>query len=167
MAAADTLNVVTTQLAAGRGPDQWDRRTVERPTPVADLKAGYDAFLLQVRTILKDTNQARLDRADEFQLEEVSFTAEIDPNGVFKLVGTGAAEAVGGVRFTLRRRHTPATADLVRLLVGTESTDEPGETRFESNDYVRGEDDGEPVRVEVTGTVPVAEQNLPLPVVGV
>jgi hypothetical protein len=163
MAAPDTINVITTQLAAGRGPDQWDRRTVERPTPVADLKAGYDAFLLQVHAILKDSKCARL---EEFQLEEVTFTAEIDPNGAFKLVGTGAAETVGGVRFTLKRRHTPETADLVRLLVGTKSTDDPAETRFDSNDYVRGEKDGKPVRVEVTGTVPVAEQNLPLPVVG-
>lgn len=163
MAAPDTINVITTQLAASREPDRWDRRTVEKTIPVANVTTGFTNFLEQVQQMLT-VNSPTL---GEFQLEEVSFAAEVSPDGQFRLVGTGAAEVAGGFRFTLKRKHTMATADLVRLLVGTEPTDTVKDNKFEAQEYVRGEDNGKPVEVHVTGTVPVFENNVPLPVVGI
>jgi hypothetical protein len=70
-----------------------------------------------------------------------------------------------GIRFTVRRKHQTDTADLVRLLVGTEPDDDVTKNRFKESSYVRGEADGKPVEVHVTGTVPTFETNVPLPVV--
>ena len=171
-----TVNVITTQLVAGRGPDEWVRRTVEKPVPVPKLAAGLTAFLGDVVDAFQVTGKL----LGAFQLEEVQFAAEVGPDGDFRLVGTGNPEVAGGVRFTLKRKHDVHTADLARLLVGTEVGNDDKASVFRAGLYTQKGDPpveehaalyttptDPPVKVQVTGTVPVAEQNLPLPVVGI
>lgn len=159
---ADDLHIITTQLAAGREPDRWERRVVEKPLDPAKVGANLATFIGQIKTMFSVAEGKQL---GEFQLEELSFAAELGPDGDFRLVGTGAAEVAGGIRFTLKRKHTLETMDFLRILVGTEPKDAPKDNEMKVKDYVRGESDGSPVEVHVTGTVPVFENNVPLPVV--
>jgi hypothetical protein len=162
VATPDPLRVIASQLADGRGPGEWDRRVVETQLPTQAVRDGLLRFLGQIQEIVQITGGKKL---GDFQLEELSFAAEVGPDGEFKLIGTGAAEVAAGIRFTVRRKHQTDTADLVRLLVGTEPDDDVTKNRFKESSYVRGEADGQPVEVHVTGTVPTFETNVPLPVV--
>ena len=46
-------------------------------------------------------------------IARVATAADISPDGDFRLLGQASEPQAGGIRFTLRRRHTPATADLI------------------------------------------------------
>src|SRR5262245_52456010 len=158
---ADTIHIIASQLCAGRGPDEWTRRLVERPVPITTVQSNLDAFVKQVEKMLV----LSCEKLGEFQLEEATFNVEMSPDGTFKLLGSNSAEISGGVRITLRRRHTVNTVDMVRHLVGTEPDDDAKNNLMRNHLTTRGGDP--PVRVRVEGIVPVAEQNLPLPVIEV
>jgi hypothetical protein len=168
------IRLITTNLVAGRGPGEWTREVIEASVSTDQIKAGMQTLLTQMAAMFRidpaadpttgDTPTVH-DKLGAIQLEEVSFSAEIGGDGQFKLVGTNNPAVAGGIRFTMKRKHTTTTADLVRHLIGTEPKDDVSENKLRSHLTTLGSDP--PVRVRVEGVVPVAEQNLPLPVVGV
>jgi hypothetical protein len=126
------LTVVTTMLKPQRGPDEWDRQLVERDIPTSDLKGGLERFMNQMRWITENAvdrgrtapghgvdnpaSPTDADKIEELLLDEISFHAEVSPEGEFKLIGTGGQPAGGGVTFVWRRKHVFGTADLHKSL---------------------------------------------------
>jgi hypothetical protein len=168
------IRLITTNLVAGRGPGEWTREVIEASVSTEQIKAGMNTLLVQMAAMFRidpgsdptigDTPTS-VDKLGAIQLEEVSFSAEIGGDGQFKLVGTNNPSVAGGIRFTMKRKHIAETADLVRHLIGTEVVTEVKDNKLRSHLTTL---DGDPaVRVKVEGVVPVAEQNLPLPVVGI
>src|SRR5215510_7224595 len=94
------LTVLTTMLKPMRGPDEWQRELVERDVPTNDLKAGFETFVNQMRWIAENAlemgrtakghgkanpgSPKEADKIEEFLLEEMSFHAEVSPEGEFK-----------------------------------------------------------------------------------
>src|SRR5262245_7313153 len=117
MAESTELKVITTQLQDRRGAGEWERENIERSIEVGAIKNGFEVFLGQVKTFLEKSSTLT---HPEFQLDEVSLMAEVSPEGEFKLIGSATPNSQGGIRLTLRRRHTLDTADLIRLFVGTQ-----------------------------------------------
>jgi hypothetical protein len=129
------LTVLTTMLKPARGPDEWERQLVERDIPTDELKSGLDAFVDQMRWIAQNAiHKGRTspenhsgeplapkdsDNTEELLLDEVSFHAEVSPQGEFKLVGSGGQPAGSGVSFVWRRKHVFGTADLNKSLVSS------------------------------------------------
>ena len=129
------LTVLTTMLKPARGPDEWERQLVERDIPTDELKSGLDAFVDQMRWIAENAiskgrtspgnatgaalDAGKADKTEELLLEEVSFHAEVSPDGQFKLVGSGGQPAGSGVSFVWRRKHVFGTADLNKSLVSS------------------------------------------------
>jgi hypothetical protein len=123
--------VITTALAGGRAPDDWQRRRVEKDVRVSDLTEGVDRFVGQMRSmVLKALEKGRTlqgddekpdnaDKLEEVILDEMVFHAEVSPEGEFKLLGSGVEMAEGGVKFVWRRKHIFGTADLSKTLVSS------------------------------------------------
>src|SRR5438105_4356702 len=107
MADVPSINIISSVLRGGRGPDEWQREEVEKTIPLAQLKQGLDAFVQQLGNMVAIQQGA----LGDFLLEEVTFTAQVSPDGQFKLLGNQSENCAGGVQFVLRRRHTPQTAD--------------------------------------------------------
>jgi hypothetical protein len=179
MATPSELSVITTQLADGRGPGDWQRDTVERPLAIDRIKVGFDAFLAQMTAILDRAESAKM---TEFQLEEIHVVAEVGADGDWKLIGGATAAVQGGVRLTLRRRHTLETADLVRSFNGTKQSEELSDniqrtsvsTKPADQEHpvrnslaTRDADQSSPVLLRHLGAVPTFETNVPLPVISV
>jgi hypothetical protein len=127
----DTLNVITTALAGGRGPDDWQRRRVEKDVLVTALTSGIDRFVDQMRamalqalakgrTLQGDDQQPdNADKHEELLLDEMVFHAEVSPEGEFKLLGSGVEMGEGGVKFVWRRKHIFGTAGLSKALLSS------------------------------------------------
>jgi hypothetical protein len=126
------LTVLTTMLKPMRGPDEWERQLVERDIPTKDLKNALELFINQMRWISENAlargrtapgfgvdnppDPKTADQTEEFLLDEMSFHAEVSPEGEFKLVGAGGQPAGSGVSFVWRRKHVFGTADLHKSL---------------------------------------------------
>lgn len=155
------LHVVSTQLKQKRPAGEWDRDTLERPIDITRIGAGLNTFLKQMTEIFKMSEKC--EGLGEFQLEEISFSAEVSVDGDFRLVGTGASHVAGGMRFSLKRKHRPDNADIMRQIVGTESNSDVGDNKFRSR--VVDAEGNSPVTVKVVNPVQTFETNVPLPVV--
>lgn len=91
--------VGTKSGAATRGPEQ---NIIEKAVDVKQIKDSFNRFLQNLEGII----DIEVPHVGSFELEEVSFTAEITANGDFKLIGVGfGIEAKGGVNFKLKHRN--------------------------------------------------------------
>lgn len=126
------LTIVTTMLAPMRGPNEWERQLVERDVPVEEIQQKLDLFIRQMRRLAANATDlgrtsaeggtpgpAEEDQLGEFLLEEMTFHAEVSPEGEFKLVGTGGQPAGAGMTFIWKRKHTFGTADLKKALLSS------------------------------------------------
>ncbi len=77
------------------------RDIVEREIDLTHVRAKFEQFLQNLEAIV----DVGVPHVGPFELEEVTFSAEITANGDFKLLGVGVGvETKGGVTFTLRQR---------------------------------------------------------------
>jgi hypothetical protein len=98
------VRIITSSPSALRTGDQT-RRIVESGVPVDTLHKNFTAFMTGLRQMLTVDSAADATSAGVFQLDEITFTAEISVEGEFKLLGSGmGATATGGISFTLRRQ---------------------------------------------------------------
>lgn len=151
------LTILTTMLEPGRAPNEWRRQLVERDVPVEQIKGQFDVFLRQMRRIAADATDlgrtlapgADADQTGEFLLDEMTFHAELSPEGEFKLIGTGGQPAGAGMTFTWKRKHVFGTADLSKSLLSSV------ERKNELRSAVVGPkfNDGRPLQVEVSNVV--------------
>jgi hypothetical protein len=98
-----TLTVVTsTTVPSGRrGMEDEVRKLVESGVGIDTLRQNFNRFLQSVQAII-DVEQ---DQVSGFELNAISFCAEIGANGDFKLLGTGVGMlARSGITFTLNRK---------------------------------------------------------------
>jgi hypothetical protein len=87
-------------LRGSRGAEQTDR-IVEEGIPLDKLQQGFARFMNGLQQIVT-FHQGRV---GDFELDEITFSAEIGADGEFKLLGTGVGlRATSGVSFTLRRQ---------------------------------------------------------------
>jgi hypothetical protein len=151
------LVILTTMLVPMREPNEWQRQLVERDVPVSQLKEKLGVFIRQMRSIAEDatalgrTLQGDPNDADqrgEFLLEEMTFNAEVSPEGEFKLIGTGGQPSGGGVRFVWKRKHVFGTADLSKALLSSI----PKENVLRSA-VVGPKFEEQPLKIEVTNVV--------------
>ena len=155
------LHVVSTQLKQGRSAGEWDREILEKPISTERLNAGLNAFLGQMAAIFKMSEPC--EKLGEFQLEEISFSAEVSVDGDFRLVGTGASHVAGGMRFCLKRKHRPDNADIARNIVGTEADPDVNKNSFLSR--ITDDKGKSPARIKIEETVQTFETNVPLHVI--
>lgn len=95
------VRTTQTQSTTMRGVKEEARRLIEDGIPVDKLQQGYARFMDGVRAIISSGNS----EVGQFNLEEVSFSAEIGAEGEFKLLGTGVGvSASSGITFVLRRQ---------------------------------------------------------------
>jgi hypothetical protein len=98
------LQVVTTSPSSLRtGSGEQVRKLVEQGIAVETLNKNFARFMTGLESMLAVEPTA----AGSFELEEITFTAEISVDGEFKLLGSGVGTtATGGISFTLRRQKT-------------------------------------------------------------
>ncbi len=95
-----TLTVVTTGPSKLRDSSQA-RELLEKAIPLDTLQKNFASFLDRLQQIVA----VGQDRAGEFVLDEIAFSAEVGGNGEFKLLGSGVGVSVNSaITFTLRRR---------------------------------------------------------------
>jgi hypothetical protein len=116
------IHVVTTTLKGNREPGSWDRVQVEKPLDGATLKAKFRTFVAYLEGLFDDADLSQGLRPSEFLLDEITFVAEVGPDGDFRLRGDCEGGA-GGVRIVLRRRRTNKNADQ-HLLTSKPNEDE-------------------------------------------
>jgi hypothetical protein len=159
------LTILTTMLVPMREPNEWERQLVERDVPVAVLQDKFDHFIKQMRTMAaKATELGRTswsdggpapgnpdndDQRPEFLLDEITFNAEVSPDGDFKLIGTGGQPSGGGMQFVWRRKHVFGTADLNKTLVSSLPRVNELRTAVVGPKW----DDGRPLQIEVSNVV--------------
>ena len=84
-----------------RGAKEEARRLIEDGIPLDQLQQGYARFMAGIRAIIASGNSD----VGQFNLDEVSFKAEIGAKGEFKLLGSGVGvSATSGITFVLRRQ---------------------------------------------------------------
>ena len=98
------LMVVTTAApvkSSMRGVKDEARKLIEEGIPVDRLQQGFANFMNGLAEIVK----GGYSKVGEFNLDEITFSAEIGADGEFKLLGTGVGvKASSGVSFTLHRQ---------------------------------------------------------------
>src|SRR4051794_27985426 len=119
MADDPNIHVVTTTLKGGRGPGEWDRELVEKPLVANKLKDNFTGFVKYLEALFADPALSGGLLGEHFLLDEVTFVAELTPDGEFRLRGD-CGGGQGGIRVVVRRRRTNADADNVLI------TTEPG-----------------------------------------
>jgi hypothetical protein len=78
------------------------REIVERRVDVNRVRQHFQEFMEGLRQII----DVDVPSIGDFELEEITFGAEVAASGEFKLLGVGfGAEASSGVTFTLKRKH--------------------------------------------------------------
>ncbi|GAA1414530.1 hypothetical protein GCM10009601_02500 [Streptomyces thermospinosisporus] len=79
--------------------DEW--RAARTEIPAAELQSRLHDFVATMRDVLASLPR----KAGEFQLDEVSFSAEISAKGTVSLLGSGGELAgQAGITFTFTRR---------------------------------------------------------------
>ena len=116
------INIVTTVLKGGREPGNWDRVVVEKPLDSKALKTNLTAFVGMLEGVFADNGLSKGLLASEFLLDELTFVAEIDPDGNLRLRGDCGKHS-GGVKIKMKRRRTNHTADQ-HLLTSKQDQDE-------------------------------------------
>jgi hypothetical protein len=108
MAEEKKLLVVTASRSVGstmrgkRGQDEAET-VIEEGIPLDKLQSGFANFMDGLSEIV----QAGYDKVGSYQLDEISFSAEIGAQGEFKLLGSGVGvSGKAGVSFKLRRAAT-------------------------------------------------------------
>lgn len=95
------LRTIETPTTTMRGVKEEARRLIEDGIPVDQLQQGYARFMDGIRAIIASGNS----EIGQFNLDEVSFKAEIGAKGEFKLLGSGVGvSASSGITFVLRRQ---------------------------------------------------------------
>ncbi|MFI9819758.1 hypothetical protein ACIHFC_04665 [Streptomyces sp. NPDC052013] len=86
-----------------RRPAEW--RAARTEIPAAELQTRLHDFVATMRDVLATLPQ----KAGEFQLDEVSFSAEVSAKGTVSLLGSGGElSGQAGLTFTFTRRQDPA-----------------------------------------------------------
>ncbi|QDI70287.1 hypothetical protein CD934_17460 [Streptomyces calvus] len=99
----DTGQGGRTDRLSFRRAEEW--RTARTEIPAEELRSRLHDFVTTMHGVLASLPQ----RAGEFQLDEVSFSAEVSAKGTVSLLGSGGELAgQAGITFTFTRRPDPA-----------------------------------------------------------